>query len=228
MRVPGSNPFATRYTAPGAIPYQFPTDFGMQQLTDRWLGDCHGRGLIVGPHGSGKTSLLHSWVPSLGPIELVHQVAGFLPSPEARPQTGQLQAVVPGIRWFRLTHQQRALQAIWDDSRRHWRPELAIVVDGYEQLHPWARWRLLNRCRRLRCRLIVTSHRRSLGIKTLWRTDVSPELGHRLISQLLERNRSTIRAEEWTKEQLSGRLERQSGNFREVLFELYDLAEQDR
>lgn len=228
MRAPHSNPFATRYTAPGTIPYQFPAELGIRQLTDRWLGECQGRGVIVGPHGSGKTSLLHAWLPCLGPIEQLHQVAGVLPTPHTEPPAGQQRWVVPGIRWFRLTHQQRSFQAIWNDSRRHWRPQLAIVVDGYEQLQLWSRWRLLKRCRQLRCRLILTSHRRSLAVKTLWRTDVSPELGCRVIAQLLERNQANIPEDTCTQEHIAARLKRQGGNFREVLFELYDLAEHHR
>ncbi len=227
MRVPRSNPFATRYTAPGAIPYQFPPNFGLRQLTDRWLNDCHGLGVIVGPHGSGKTSLLHAWAPSLGPIEQLHQVAGFLPAPESKPRSDQMPWVVPGIRWFRLTRQQPAFQAIWDDSQRNWRPEIAIIVDGYEQLPIWSRWRLINRCRRLRCRLILTSHHRSLAVKTLWRTEVSPDLGHQLISKLLERDQAARLKKECTPEQISARLKLHSGNFREVLFEFYDLAEKE-
>lgn len=54
-----SNPFATCWTRPGALPY-LATD---QAAVDRCVASFRGHGLrgkIVGPHGAGKTTLLRA------------------------------------------------------------------------------------------------------------------------------------------------------------------------
>ena len=92
-----SNPFATRYTRPGAITYQFSLEsrsdlppFGaacfspFESVSDVPSGadpaacEIIGRlkayqgNLIIGPHGSGKTTLLHSLLDSLRCCRPVH------------------------------------------------------------------------------------------------------------------------------------------------------------
>jgi hypothetical protein len=58
------NPFSTRHTRPGAIPFRFPEGLDAAGLTDRL--EANGwRGQIVGPHGSGKSTLLEALLPEL-------------------------------------------------------------------------------------------------------------------------------------------------------------------
>ena len=59
-----SNPFATRWTRPGALDYVYPPGETPLSLITR-LESCGGRGQIIGPHGTGKTSLLRSLRPHL-------------------------------------------------------------------------------------------------------------------------------------------------------------------
>jgi ABC-type cobalamin/Fe3+-siderophores transport system ATPase subunit len=59
-----TNPFATRYIRPGAIPFLFPEGRSLEQL----LADLAAQGYwgqIVGPHGSGKSTLLAQLVRAL-------------------------------------------------------------------------------------------------------------------------------------------------------------------
>ena len=56
--IPVSNPFSTRFTRPGEIPYQFADSAGLETLVDRF-GHNRWVGQIVGPHGCGKTTLCH-------------------------------------------------------------------------------------------------------------------------------------------------------------------------
>jgi energy-coupling factor transporter ATP-binding protein EcfA2 len=63
-RPPRVNPFSTRFVAPGAIPFRFPTEDGLAELVRR-LEAGGGRGQIVGPHGSGKSTLLTALLPAL-------------------------------------------------------------------------------------------------------------------------------------------------------------------
>ncbi|MFM8253157.1 MAG: hypothetical protein ACKOBW_16315 [Planctomycetota bacterium] len=59
-----SNPFATRWTRPGALDYIYPAGETPLSLITR-LVSSGGRGQIMGPHGTGKTSLLRSLRPHL-------------------------------------------------------------------------------------------------------------------------------------------------------------------
>jgi energy-coupling factor transporter ATP-binding protein EcfA2 len=59
-----SNPFATCWTRPGAIAFQFANGENAETLIDR-LAHHEWQGAIVGPHGSGKTTLLNSLAPLL-------------------------------------------------------------------------------------------------------------------------------------------------------------------
>jgi hypothetical protein len=52
-----TNPFATRYIRPGAMPFLFPEGRSLAQLLAQFAAQGHW-GQIVGPHGSGKSTLL--------------------------------------------------------------------------------------------------------------------------------------------------------------------------
>ena len=61
---PRSNPFSTRFTRPGAIPFLFEEPLTAEFIIHRfnannWLAQ------IVGPHGSGKTTLVRGLEPEL-------------------------------------------------------------------------------------------------------------------------------------------------------------------
>jgi hypothetical protein len=54
-----SNPFATRFVRPGAMPFLFPAGLDTTALVERFAAN-QWRGAIIGPHGSGKSTLLES------------------------------------------------------------------------------------------------------------------------------------------------------------------------
>src|SRR5687768_16842271 len=62
--LPMSNPFSTRFTRPGAIPFILPPGQSLESLVER-LQQQGWWGQIIGPHGSGKSTLLASLVPVL-------------------------------------------------------------------------------------------------------------------------------------------------------------------
>jgi hypothetical protein len=59
-----SNPFATRFTRPGAIEFLFSGDESIASLVTQ-LAASGWRGQIIGPHGSGKSTLVAALVPAL-------------------------------------------------------------------------------------------------------------------------------------------------------------------
>jgi len=149
------NPFSTRYIRPGAMEFLFPADVSVSGLVDRlrqqrWWGE------IVGPHGSGKSSLLAALLPRLEAEGLV-------------PITVTLHL---GQRRLGLTLDRQLA------SQTH-----LIVVDGYEQLSLFARWGLKRFCRRHRLGLLVTSHRRA-GLPTLHESSADLNVAQAIVARL--------------------------------------------
>jgi hypothetical protein len=187
-----TNPFATRWTRPGAIPFQFPNQLTLDELVGRF-NRCDWRGAILGPHGSGKSTLL----------------ATLLPAIEAKSKHVVL---------FQLHDRQRRLPL----SRQRLNqlgPTDVIVIDGYEQLSRYERWRLLRNCRRRRCGLLVTSHN-ACGLPVLFRTEPSLSLIERLIERYLPPHADWI-----SREEVEDAWRRHAANVREVFFDLYDRFE---
>ncbi|MBX3423593.1 MAG: hypothetical protein KF752_18710 [Pirellulaceae bacterium] len=61
------NPFATRYVAPGRLPWVESDGVTLRHLQQQ-LERLNGRAQILGPHGSGKSTLLSHLVPLLGNV----------------------------------------------------------------------------------------------------------------------------------------------------------------
>jgi hypothetical protein len=197
-----SNPFSTRFVRPGALPFLFPPGLEAPGLV-RALASRGWRAAILGPHGSGKSALLAALLPAL-------REAGKEPLPVA------------------LHDGQRTLPAgAWRDLLRPGPPGVRVAaIDGYEQLSRWQRWRLRWLCRRRGHGLLATAHT-PVGLPVLLRLSVTPETAGRLIERLLARTPETAAPRPGSAE-MAARLQRQGGNFREVLFELYDEHERRR
>jgi hypothetical protein len=193
---PAGNPFSTDHVRPGAVDYLFPAGESAASFVDRLR--CQGwSGQVVGPHGTGKSTLLASLVPAIR-------------------DTGREPFVIP-------LHDGRHRLAVSE-----WRAIASgctaiVIIDGYEQLSAWSRFRLRLRCRRCGLGLLVTAHK-AVGFPDLARTDVSPELALAVVDRLTPAGSNrTIEAAE-----VVDRLIARSGNLREALFDLYDLHEKRR
>lgn len=150
------NPFATCWTRPGAMLFQFPAGKGAGELLQQ-LAAINWRGAIVGPHGSGKSTLLETLKPLL-------RDAGRTVSS------------------INLRDSQRSLPRGW--LRKSLASSLPLmIVDGYEQLalasRTWLHWR----CRRASAGLIVTSHT-PICLPTLIELKPSRALVDQLIADL--------------------------------------------
>ena len=137
-----SNPFATRWVRPGAIPYLYPDGIDGPGLI-RTLKASGWRGAIVGPHGSGKSTLLATLVPEIR-------------------RSGH------DVRLFEM-HDGNSRIA---PENLHSEEFRVLVIDGYEQLSRWSRWRLGRLCHRRDWGLLVTAHEETStrGLPTLIHT----------------------------------------------------------
>ncbi len=152
-----ANPFCVRRVRPGAIPFRFPEGITAAELVAR-LERNHWWGQLVGPHGSGKSSLL----------------AALIPVVET---TGRL------VVRFDLHDGQRRLSPGWRSAEIG--ADTLVIVDGFEQLGRLSRFRLKRLCRRRQSGLLVTAHE-DVGLGEVYRTDVSPELLEKLVAHLVE------------------------------------------
>ncbi len=125
------NPFATCWTNPGIVAYQASHHDTPERLVNQ-LSQQQWQGEIVGPHGMGKSTLLHAMEPL---------------------------AIAGGKNWLRIDLQNRGGQS---DRRRlgamDLEPASLLVVDGFEQLTPFHQRQVRRRCRRAGAGFLVTSH----------------------------------------------------------------------
>ncbi len=214
-----SNPFATRYIRPGATPYLY-GDFSREDLVSRF-GELGHRCQILGPHGSGKSSLMLDLLPSLQDRFACRARHVVFPESPRSEQSRRLR----GILW-NLTvgesatdnHDQCRVQVIRDrPGQAGWR--LLLAVDGFEQLNRLSRWMLKTVSRLTRTSLLVTTHG-DIGLPTLATTQVDYVKARQIIANLLG-GRAQVDAL-INDEELQEQLDARDGNLREVLFWLYD------
>jgi len=194
-RTPAENPFCSRRVRPGAVPYRFAAGETAAGLVRR-LRQSGWWGQIVGPHGSGKSALLAALVPAIE---------------EA------------GRRTFAIElhdHQRRLPLSL----RRT--PGLGgsavLVIDGYEQLSHWQRFRVKRFCRRHGPGLLVTAHT-TVGLPELCQTAGNLQLARQIVEHLQRGYPPRV-----TSRDVAERFARHRGDLRELLFDLYDLYEQRR
>ncbi len=163
-----SNPFATRFTRPGAIPFLFPNGQSVDSLAAA-LEQANWWGEIVGPHGSGKSTLLAALMPEFARRgrDVIHLV-------------------------FRSD---RTITGPWPPAPGAWTAATQVVVDGYEQLSWWNRRKLKNACRRGGAGLLITAHR-PCGLPTIFRTQPTPKLAEMIARQLLPPDDDSITADD--------------------------------
>jgi hypothetical protein len=189
-----TNPFATCWTRPGAIPFQFRNGQDADQVVAQ-LATLQWRGAIIGPHGSGKSTLLE-------PIKPVLREAGF-----------QVRAVS-------LRDHQRRLPARF--LHRPPKTRIVVIVDGYEQLGGFDRFRLHWLWRQAEIGLLVTAHSET-RIPTLVRLTPDEQLVQHLAAILVAKGSTPI-----TPADVAASHARHGNNVREIFFDLYDRHEKLR
>jgi hypothetical protein len=195
--LPHRNPFAAARVRPGALPFFFGPCEGLPPLVER-LRSQGWWSQVVGPHGTGKSTLLAALVPELERQGLTPLVVRLH---EGR---GQL----PGAVWQTLAGPG---------------PPRVLVIDGFEQARFRDRRAVKAGCRRGGHGLVVTAHR-GMGLPTLYRTAVTPALARRVVETLLAGADDPVMATL----DVSALLAARRGDLRAVLFDLYDRYEERR
>lgn len=152
---PVENPFSTRFTRPGALPFLFEAGESTEAIVAKFVAAGR-RGAIVGPHGSGKSTLLASLLPALHDagmkpiVHTLHDGQRRLPRGFAAPARG-------------------------DD---------VLILDGYEQLSWWGRREVRKAVERVGAGLLATAHAPLAGLPTLCETRPTWETTRRAITEL--------------------------------------------
>lgn len=208
-----TNPFASRFIRPGAIPYLARDGKSPQFLADQFLQSHSPALAIVGPHGSGKSTLLHALLPFLGTLVEIDNVASselFLPS--------RREPIGRRIHFFRLHAKQSPSPLIWKSLERACDSDL-FVIDGFEQLGWFHAWWVLRRVRKNRSRLLLTCHRPIAGVPSWMETHVDREVESHVLRHLIG-DTHWMDEEAW----IASR-QRRGQNLRESLMDLYDRVE---
>ena len=192
-----TNPFATRFFQPGAIEYAFLSHGCWGRIVDNALegGLCK---LIVGPHGSGKSTFVKSLIP-----KLTERLSG-----------GQVHLV-------QLSSDGTAGQVVRRDMP-HWRAYQGVIIDGIEQLTWFRRWLVMRHCRHYKLPLLATSHRVFRGCQVLWETRIDSQTERWVLEMILadygpEVVENAIQSDAWKSSRA-----RHGNNLRETLFDMYD------
>jgi adenylate kinase family enzyme len=199
-----SNPFSTRFIQPGALSYEFFGRTTANALAERVLSLPSKRAMIVGPHGSGKSTLVQSL---LEPISLI--------APAVR------------IHSLRFSSAKNTNQLLLRE-RKGWANGSIVLLDGYEQIPFWTRMLVERSVRRKSATLLVTMHKPRPGFELLWQTRTDGKTAEWVIGQLLPENQRgetitrLLRSPDWTESRL-----RNGENLRESLFDMYDWWQKD-
>lgn len=237
------NPFSTSRTRPGAVAFLFGADAGLPEagadkpsgpgntaeMIDR-LAAAGWRGQIVGPHGSGKSTLLAALIPEIEAsgraVSRFDQRDGQRTLDWRRLRNDTSAKTTSNDRATRPSAAAAAARATststMPDEPLAVAPPVIVVVDGYEQLSRWSRWRLDRLCRRRGWGLVVTVHEAG-GMPTLASLRPSRRMATRVARSLLPAGDATV-----TDADIEAAFDAAGGNMRETLFALYDLYERRR
>lgn len=186
-----SNPFASRFIRPGAIPFLFLDGDSAAAMIERMRGN-RWWGQIIGPHGSGKSTLLATLTPALD-------------------------AAGRSVILFKIGPGERRLPPIDPSSLLS---TTQIVIDGYEQLSWWSKWKIRHMAWRAGAGLLVTTHANA-GFATLYQTKPSEAVALAVVKELTAKKGSPV-----SPEQISAAYHAAGGNLRETLFKLFDAHRQ--
>jgi hypothetical protein len=208
-----TNPFSTSRIAPSQVAYHFPvseTEADVDKL-ERLLAKIRQspRSVIVGPHGTGKSTLLQTLLPRLQqifPAVVFIQLCGD-------PSVGHPKQLIE--RYRRARQIRRALHQPVQQG--------LLVVDGWEQLPKLSQLQLAWSASIRKQTLLATSHRNLRGWSLLHQTKPTQDVILSLADNLLHGVSDDIFT--LVIDDLKNRNVTPTTNVRDLWFEMYDKVE---
>ena len=211
-----SNPFATKFVTPGRLAFAGLGEKALDGLAETLMRQ-HGIYQIIGPHGVGKTTLTY---------DLEERVERLCGSDTAFNFFRKTIGRSGGVRFANSSH-----HATWkgdigenefaggDSSSA----ETLLVLDGVERLSWFQRLALHKSCQRKRIGLLLTTHRRVWGVRTL--VELEPDFSRfESVCEELTFGHEFQLASQRLREIFSNA----QGNMREALMTCYDDFEASR
>jgi hypothetical protein len=191
------NPFATTFIRPGAIPFNW-----------EWLNRD-----AVQPRSFAELTV--HWQR--------HQQRGAIIAPHG---AGKSTLLCSWINWLQ-EYGHAVLHLTLHVGQRtlpewNWSPNVILLIDGYEQLSIWSKFRLWQRIQRTNQPLIVTAHD-----ETCYATLLKFEPSYTQFCHVARACMATVTNVELPEQQLQECWQTAGKNLREGLFLLYDWAERE-
>ncbi|MEM6470803.1 MAG: ATP-binding protein [Planctomycetota bacterium] len=214
------NPFSTEFTSPSKVKYRFNSGAAgknpqhLARHLETLLGKLKDgkRGLIVGPHGTGKSTLLHTFLPKLQqtfPRVAFHQLSRD-----------------PRASWLRRVREGRLLGKRLLKRTFDLPGGSLVVIDGWEQVGRITRFRLNRAVSSRKLLVLATSHRRFSGWTVVHETSTSQKMVSSLAEDLLTDCPYDLRKEITT--EIKRMPIKNSTNIRELWFTMYDRVQQSQ
>lgn len=208
-----SNPFSTRFLSPGKISFVGIDEPALDRLAERFIRQ-RGNGQIIGPHGTGKTTLtfeLEKRIVRLNATSVQYRFVRKTIGPKQTIRSAQ------SLASFEIGADRRLLH------RHSPNPKTILVLDGIELLSWFQRIALIKTCRQKQIGLVVTSHRFIWGLPklTTLRSD------YRRFESIVQRLTCDCDFQIST-ERLTTIYQLHQGNIREALMSCYDEFEASR
>ncbi len=210
------NPFSSCFVRPDVNAYRFATDDERdQRLRDQCFTamtqaiERFRRIAIIGPHGTGKSTLLNHLQPVLA-------------------------SRFRFIEWLKLSNDPATTRrAVRDFLQRMLDAEPSsspcIIIDGFEQLNWLERTRLNRLAKRIGLNVVITSHIDQRGFVTVHRTAWNHEISQHLTAEKLSGLPGDIQSMLFASYQSKvNKLQTGSLNLRELWFIMYDEVERLR
>ena len=196
-----SNPFSTRFLSPGQLSFVGLDDQTLDGLAEKLIQQ-NGNGQIVGPHGTGKTTLT---------FELQKRIA-------------RLNATNTNYRFVRKTVGPRqTIRTSEQAAEFNPHSKTILVLDGVELLSWLQRLALIKTCQRKRIGFLVTAHRPVWGLPVLVSTKPDRSQFEAIVRQLTRDCDFQI-----STDRLNELYTNNNGNIREALMSCYDDFEASR
>lgn len=221
--------------APGQVEWVGESNESIEALADRFESELNRRAAIVGPHGSGKSTLIAHLAHRLGRVIYRQDADGTVVQSDEIPtdavssdaiRANEIQAHHRGgnacqtnIIWLQLRKATRPARQI-KQSKAYWHKSDLLILDGFEQLGRFHQRRVIFETQVRQMGLLVTSHS-EVGLPTLIHTRLDAAKASRIVDLLLKQNENEF---DISRARLVELCAAYDGNMREVLMNLYDIC----